>query len=441
MRFGRQGSNLNLGVCMTAPGKDVSATYSGRGWNLVSWNGLRDAPGWFAAPVITGGALIVASLTGWLLVRGYIALATGSADDVYKILLTLAGAIGAPFIAWRTLVAYQQTVIARETHFTTLFMRAVEQLGATREAKSPQDRRSHTEANLEVRLGAIYALERIAQDSERDHWPIMEVLCSYVRNGQNTGTPQAKPEPISSADWRRMIFELPGARADIQAALTVFGRRGSARVSHEMGRRYVPDFSGANLQKCEIRGEFGSANFLGVNFAGARIRECLLADQALAGIVSLDGASLYQLNLPSLGFWRMPSIVGTNFFSCKMREASFVGMTLNEVFFTDSDLTGGSFRNSRMEDCRLSEANLAGADFDGAKLINTVLGHKIHGATFFGADLSEIGATFLLDLSTSIGDATTVLPVNVQRPDFWPDRKLNFLERHELAKIRQLMQQ
>src|SRR3982751_6161439 len=36
--------------------------------------------------------------------------------------------------------------------------------------------------NLEVRLGAIYALERIPRDSERDHWPIMEVLCAYVRN-------------------------------------------------------------------------------------------------------------------------------------------------------------------------------------------------------------------------------------------------------------------
>jgi hypothetical protein len=43
------------------------------------------------------------------------------------------------------------------------------------------------EPNVEVRLGAIYALERIAYDSPRDHWPIIEVLTAYVR--QNAPAP------------------------------------------------------------------------------------------------------------------------------------------------------------------------------------------------------------------------------------------------------------
>ena len=49
--------------------------------------------------------------------------------------------------------------------------------------REPGDWAAHTrtEPNLEVRLGAIYALERIAQDSERDHIPIMETLCAYIR--------------------------------------------------------------------------------------------------------------------------------------------------------------------------------------------------------------------------------------------------------------------
>ena len=34
---------------------------------------------------------------------------------------------------------------------------------------------------LEVRLGGIYALEGIANESKELHWPIMEVLCTYVR--------------------------------------------------------------------------------------------------------------------------------------------------------------------------------------------------------------------------------------------------------------------
>lgn len=38
-----------------------------------------------------------------------------------------------------------------------------------------------TVENIEVRLGALYALERISQDSERDNIQIMEIICAYLR--------------------------------------------------------------------------------------------------------------------------------------------------------------------------------------------------------------------------------------------------------------------
>jgi hypothetical protein len=40
---------------------------------------------------------------------------------------------------------------------------------------------SEGKKQFETRLGGIYALERIAKDSEADHWPIMEILTAYVR--------------------------------------------------------------------------------------------------------------------------------------------------------------------------------------------------------------------------------------------------------------------
>ncbi len=64
-------------------------------------------------------------------------------------------------------VAQEQARIAQEGQITERFTRAIEQLGD----------REH----LEVRLGGIYALERIAKDSRDDHWTIMEVLTAYVR--------------------------------------------------------------------------------------------------------------------------------------------------------------------------------------------------------------------------------------------------------------------
>ncbi len=39
--------------------------------------------------------------------------------------------------------------------------------------------------NLEVRLGGIYALERIAHDSPKNQSTIMEVLTAYVRENSN----------------------------------------------------------------------------------------------------------------------------------------------------------------------------------------------------------------------------------------------------------------
>jgi hypothetical protein len=57
----------------------------------------------------------------------------------------------------------------QEGQITDRFTKAINQLGETGPAK------------LAIRLGGIYALERIARESERDHWPIMEILTAYVR--------------------------------------------------------------------------------------------------------------------------------------------------------------------------------------------------------------------------------------------------------------------
>jgi hypothetical protein len=61
--------------------------------------------------------------------------------------------------------------IASEGQITDRYTKAIEQLGAVDQAGKNK---------LEVRLGGIYALERIAKESEKDHWPIMEVLTAYV---------------------------------------------------------------------------------------------------------------------------------------------------------------------------------------------------------------------------------------------------------------------
>jgi hypothetical protein len=62
--------------------------------------------------------------------------------------------------------------LTEQGQITDRFTRAIDQLGKTDDKGDKL---------FEIRLGGIYALERIARDSEVDHWPIMEVLSAYVR--------------------------------------------------------------------------------------------------------------------------------------------------------------------------------------------------------------------------------------------------------------------
>jgi len=69
---------------------------------------------------------------------------------------------------------------------TERFTRAIDQLGSEK---------------LDVRIGAVYALEQIARDSAELHWPITEVLKAYLREHAQPGRDleAAAGEPCSCA--------------------------------------------------------------------------------------------------------------------------------------------------------------------------------------------------------------------------------------------------
>src|SRR5215470_7702908 len=98
-------------------------------------------------------------------------------NEARKTLATILGGIvllAGFFGTWQNLKVAQETLrVSQEGQITDRFTKAIEQLGAVN---------ADGVKKMVVRLGGIYALERIANESERDHWPIMEVLCTYVRN-------------------------------------------------------------------------------------------------------------------------------------------------------------------------------------------------------------------------------------------------------------------
>ena len=183
-------------------------------------------------------------------------------------LLVLAG------LYWtsRRVLAAEETVrVAEEGHITERFTRAIEQLG------------QEGEGNMAIRLGGIYALERIAKDSEKDHGPIMEVLTAYVREKAHTpgGGPEDGREEDLEEDPEEYI-RLP--TTDIQAILTVIGRRETTGNN----RRNDP----LNLTSTQLaEADLGGANLVGVRLDFADLRGADLRG------ADLCGADLFRVRL------------------------------------------------------------------------------------------------------------------------------------------------
>src|SRR5215210_5612689 len=89
------------------------------------------------------------------------------------------------YFTWRRVEISERTLEAtRDQQVTERFTRAIDQLGSSHEDRNPR---------LEVRLGGIYALERIARDSPKsDYSTVMEVLTAYVRENTSQAPPSSK---------------------------------------------------------------------------------------------------------------------------------------------------------------------------------------------------------------------------------------------------------
>jgi hypothetical protein len=72
--------------------------------------------------------------------------------------------------------------LTEQGQVTDRYTKAIEQLGS---------------GTLDIRIGGIYALERIARDSARDHPTIMEVLTAFIREHSPRNT---SPDQISSTN-------------------------------------------------------------------------------------------------------------------------------------------------------------------------------------------------------------------------------------------------
>jgi hypothetical protein len=234
------------------------------------------------------------------LVQGFASVAQAAA-------VGLAGAVGLVglFFTWRSLKQTQESTretleLTEQGQITERFTRAIELLGASADGGEV----------IEARVGAVYALQEIARESDEYYLPSMEILAPYVR--KNAVRKPGKAE--EKHDLRE--FWAGHERADIQAIISVLGKR-VGRYGEEEDDRILRH--GTDLRNAT----FHDGNFTGLWLLHADLREASFAGsdfrEAYFGYSDLRGAFFDNVE--------------------NLTKASFIGANLKETRFHGVDLT------------------------------------------------------------------------------------------------------
>jgi hypothetical protein len=229
--------------------------------------------------------------------------------QIAAMITSLATVAAVVFTAYSLRVTRDQIGIAAEGQITNRYTQAVQLLGTS------------GDDNRNLRLGGIYSLERIANDSSRDTLAIFRLLVTFIRNQTTVSRPPS---------------ECPGKApaTDIAAALQVFASTKLPDDNPSLPEGPTFDLSESCLALADVQS------------------------------INLERAALNKI-----------SLVAAYLGSAKMH-----GVKLTSANLTDADLPHADLTKADLRRTTLSGADLSGADLSGADLRATDLRGTIHDA-------------------------------------------------------------
>lgn len=289
---------------------------------------------------------------------------------------TLIQALGGLFFLVTASLTLRNIRLADDKQVAERFSKSVEMLGNSEK--------------LEVRVGGIYSLEKISEDSaERYSSVVIDILASFVKRNSMFIEIKKYDENLSRAELYQyqaigievdQLKELESIPSDIQAALSVLKRLSVSMESRTSLNLSFSRLVGADLRESKFNNiDLRSADLTLCDCQDVRILNSNLSFIKLRGSV-LIGASLAGCNL-----------LGGKLYRSDCRNANFKKSNLSGVDFRKANLTGAILNSSNMVLTDLRGANLQGADLRGADLRGAKLEDAImNDADISGADLSNV---------------------------------------------------
>ncbi len=288
--------------------------------------------------------------------------------------------------AWQQLGQTSDNLrVSEEGQITDRFSRAVDQLGSDQ---------------FTIRLGGIYALERIARDSPRDYGPVMEVLTAFARQESPVGA-DAAATPAAGA---------PKVPLEVEAVFKVIGRRTDAQVQAELAEGYgCLDLTNVNAIGADLAG----ANLQNTCWDGSDLRGAIVSSANLSG-TTFDSAILQQTNLDGVDASRA-SFASANLFRANLSNSDLTNANLLAADLENALLPGTNLAGANLQNTNLSGAAMFGATLDGTNLLNANLSN----AVLTDVNLSDAENLTAEQVTAALTNAGTKLPDGIDvPPDF-----------------------
>ena len=282
---------------------------------------------------------------GWSSSIDWITDGESNSGTIRNVGLVVAAVIAMRLAMWRSRVAERQAGTAQSGLLNERYQKGAEMLGSE---------------ILSVRLGGIYALQRLAEDHpEEYHVQIMRLFCAFTRHPTQDNSVVLSPAYFEATriheDWQ---FNL---RLDVQAIMEAIAKRRASTIAHEKTDRFITDFRSADLRQLLLEDmHLSDLYIIDADLSGASFSLCEIYDVEFSG-ANLSPARFAGAHIENVN-WEGCSMIGVSFNDASCGPS--VGLIYN-------DLTSASFVNANLTGVRFCESDLSEAKFFGANLSNT----------------------------------------------------------------------